>query len=1075
VMMRAVRPSAWGRAPKTLEATALEDRTASPPKPRWAGFPPAHDVVARSGEARVGERRPRSAMQACAQCGAPGAAVCGSCWHAWPGVDGLAPSDLLWAATDRRQSAVVERLLAGPLTSLVGAVLAHAPALAADLYGSHALQSALAALGRALAAAPAPHLVAAAVGVADAVLCGSRWRAAVNDSCGTHVARSTIQLLAGAVPAAKRKVPKHGAPGGDAWPAAAFDGAAHPSLGACLERVAAAAAAALRTGGVRLGCDVHGAPVLCVLLQALSRQSRAAAADDVVAALLGAQRPAAVDALAASPAGSRVLEAALAAASPASFSAVFDESVLPRAAHWCTPASGAAHAPPPDAPPRISFILAADGGARAFKPGADESMWWCRRDAHVRIAASALWSGEGMPHAGVDDCALLYADASLMRMQADAVVARCAVPTEAAVVALWRDAAGGKRTPGVRAWRPLPDAPADDALAAAFAEMFSGYARAQRTGTTVLVLLHEDFSHELPVWGRQHGADGIARVIFLGGAVRDLTQQEEAAACSAARALGFLVVGCSLGRVPEFSSKIVAALNLYHANGRLVPAVASLCRRADAPRAKLPPAAPRRAKRITTLRFVLHVPFACAALTADVGRRAEMHTLLQSCVCALWRSRIVDEEHHAPGGAADPSCFLTVVFADGRALTDLGGGLVARLASAHQAAPSESQVLSALVEEAAAVAALPRPADDPVALLLSAHAAATVLSLRLAPSAAAHNLAALGFADRCTCDGAGPDKSRRGDVIVLLNTPAPDCRGVAVRLCPPGQAVTAAAAVTLLQQLYHHGRLFPALDLLAATAAEPPLAPQHSAPPLQRSGMERFVLAGCFASLHTVAQLRALLGCLERAGPVACDSATAGVLAAAARAALRLGEAHEDVARLVFGALDARADLDVWPSILCLGSAADAPCEAGQALLCALLQFPAGDATAPLRRGFRALLRAGGLPRLQAWALHADGSRALEAAMQPSAAALPRRLQRRAVRACLALLPGLAVHPKASWVVAALWGAAQGGGAEGARGKLRAEFSARLRAVPELRTANPRLWERCGLGQVPVAKRQKRV
>jgi hypothetical protein len=151
---------------------------------------------------------------------------------------------------------------------------------------------------------------------------------------------------------------------------------------------------------------------------------------------------------------------------------------------WPAPAPAAAA-------PTISFILAADGSARAFKPGHDESQWWCRRDAHARIAAAALWC------AGAASCSLLYADASAMTMMPE-VTSRCVVPTEAALVALWRDAAAGKRVPGVRAWRPDAGADEAEALEAAFAALLAPLQAAR----ACVCLLHEDSAAELPVWGR---------------------------------------------------------------------------------------------------------------------------------------------------------------------------------------------------------------------------------------------------------------------------------------------------------------------------------------------------------------------------------------------------------------------------------------------------------------------------------------------------------------------------------------------------------------------------------------------
>ncbi len=441
-------------------------------------------------------------------------------------------------------------------------------------------------------------------------------------------------------------------------------------------------------------------------------------------------------------------------------------------------------------------------------------------------------------------------------------------------------------------------------------------------------------------------------------------------------------------------------------------------------------------------------------------------------MCALWRSGVVDEQHRS-GSGSDLTASLSVVFADGAVLR-LDNAFVRKLAASHQAAPSENQVLTALVLEAAACT--PSAADG-VRDVVASCEDATVVALQLAPqaAAAATSLAVLGYADRCTCQ-APKESQRRGDVVLLLNAPSGSA-GFAARLTPVGVGMSCAAAVTFVQQLFYHGRLFPSLDLLSAGGGAVAAPVAAALPPHQRSGMERFVLSGCFERVNA-AQLHALLRCLERAGLAARDASSLSMLACAARAALRLGAAFDETARIVFATLCADGeDAACWPALLC--GSDGAPCEAGAGLVRALLCFPP-DAVAPLRRGFRALLRADGADSLRAWALHNDGSRVLEAALQPTATALPHKLQRRAVRACVdaSLLPAMCVSPKASWVVAALWACVESGSADGSRGVLRAAMAAQLLAVPELRTANPRLWARCGLGgadeaAAPDAKKRK--
>ena len=80
----------------------------------------------------------------------------------------------------------------------------------------------------------------------------------------------------------------------------------------------------------------------------------------------------------------------------------------------------------------LSFVLAADGDCcpRKFKPEADDSMWWSRRDAQCRAVAAALWHAPGFAHPAAAECLLLLAgDLSMLRM-GRALVRHVPIPTE---------------------------------------------------------------------------------------------------------------------------------------------------------------------------------------------------------------------------------------------------------------------------------------------------------------------------------------------------------------------------------------------------------------------------------------------------------------------------------------------------------------------------------------------------------------------------------------------------------------------------------------------------------------------
>lgn len=100
-----------------------------------------------------------------------------------------------------------------------------------------------------------------------------------------------------------------------------------------------------------------------------------------------------------------------------------------------------------------------------------------------------------------------------------------------------------------------------------------------------LVLLHEDYPQELPVFGHGCGGDLIDNevqdhlIICVLGAVRDMTRDEEMSALSALATMAVpgkrtvRAVGCNLGRTPEFTSKILAAIGFHATQGLLSAAV----------------------------------------------------------------------------------------------------------------------------------------------------------------------------------------------------------------------------------------------------------------------------------------------------------------------------------------------------------------------------------------------------------------------------------------------------------------------------------------------------------------------
>ena len=369
----------------------------------------------------------------------------------------------------------------------------------------------------------------------------------------------------------------------------------------------------------------------------------------------------------------------------------------------------------------VSFVLLADhpAAAKSWRPAADESMWWGRRDSLVRITALSMYVGPATASPVCNDVIFVFNDGSSTGDKAEpavlalvnpALVKAAGVPTEFNLVSLWKRAAtdgekqagkvsllsrnsgpctcsfspwiearapagnsaggGSSASPGLdkrtilkqlhsqcplsflREWKlngseelilkKVPKAGIDAAWAAwkqqyqqqMQQQPFPALAddkpisKLQQTfevllermclgaaGRMTLLLLHEDYPAELPVYasaasagagagaGARAGAvmgtsysttdtrqqqqpqqpqgQGEHQVICLLGAVRDATVLELTACIAAVKArnarmpptAAISIACCNLGRTAEFTSKICATLCLHALAGSLGAAV----------------------------------------------------------------------------------------------------------------------------------------------------------------------------------------------------------------------------------------------------------------------------------------------------------------------------------------------------------------------------------------------------------------------------------------------------------------------------------------------------------------------
>merc|ERR1711988_583481 len=95
-----------------------------------------------------------------------------------------------------------------------------------------------------------------------------------------------------------------------------------------------------------------------------------------------------------------------------------------------------------------------------------------------------------------------------------------------------------------------------------------------------VLILHEDYSQELPVFGVDSSSPPSSSLfcctICVLGAVRDMTAMEECALYQACSEMQIDLVGSNLGRVAEFTSKIAITPNGHVMGKQLAKAVQQL-------------------------------------------------------------------------------------------------------------------------------------------------------------------------------------------------------------------------------------------------------------------------------------------------------------------------------------------------------------------------------------------------------------------------------------------------------------------------------------------------------------------
>jgi len=172
-----------------------------------------------------------------------------------------------------------------------------------------------------------------------------------------------------------------------------------------------------------------------------------------------------------------------------------------------------------------------------------------------------------------------------------------------------------------------------------------------------------------------------------------MTSQENRTLEKVCKALNIPLVGVRFGTVVEFTSKILSVLALHHSHPQIMRYAMTRLLSDPGSNAQAVIVPPRRA---TCLHIICTVPMDSVRLSADLGQRDRIHwCIVRVVVCGLWRSKLASSDASSTLGHINT---LTFVFDDGVVLRLSEGEFVSKLASQHQAAPSEHQILSALRE-----------------------------------------------------------------------------------------------------------------------------------------------------------------------------------------------------------------------------------------------------------------------------------------------------------------------------------------------------------------------------------------
>lgn len=231
----------------------------------------------------------------------------------------------------------------------------------------------------------------------------------------------------------------------------------------------------------------------------------------------------------------------------------------------------------------------------------------------------------------------------------------------------------------------------------------------------IAATLHESSEGELPCFGPHENShsQGVTNLCLFLGAVRDMIPLEyEALEAACHRPKPIPLVQVRLGSVPEFTSKILSVVAFHHSQGKLGPAMQRLVleQQHNNAFAQVNSATQHHKdhhfSQIASLMMTpeLHiiglVPLRSDQVVIDLDQRDRtLWCIVRVLVSSLWRSRFASSSSNNNRRTNNPlNNIVTLVFLDGTYITLRQKEWVSSLAEQHQAAPSEYQVLKALIE-----------------------------------------------------------------------------------------------------------------------------------------------------------------------------------------------------------------------------------------------------------------------------------------------------------------------------------------------------------------------------------------